>query len=169
MLFRSGLEWDFKPYTPLLTFFARHAHEHEIKEGFDLFVVNFKVPFITFSVTSENLWIDELARANPYTHNVMINRATAEKKGIKDGDRILIESGISKGEGYVKVTELIHPECLGIPSTLGHWARAYSISKYKGVSFNNFLPAPDVAYIDTLSGQTDSCTRVRVTCIGGPK
>ena len=54
--------------------------------------LNFKVPFITFSVTSENLWIDELARANPYTHNVMINRATAEKKGIKDGDRILIDN-----------------------------------------------------------------------------
>ena len=164
---KLNLEWDFKPYTPLLTFFACHAHEHEIKEGFDLFVVNFKVPFITFSVTSENLWIDELSRANPYTHNVMINRVTAEKKGIKDGDRILIESAISKGEGFVKVTELIHPECVGIPSTLGHWARAYSISKYKGTSFNNFLPAPDVAYIDTLSGQTDSCTRVRVTRLGG--
>jgi molybdopterin-containing oxidoreductase family molybdopterin binding subunit len=161
-----GLDWDFRPYTPLLTYFACHAHEHEAKDGFDLFIVNFKVPFITFSVTSENLWIDELARANPYTHNVMINRATARRKGIEDGDRILIESAISKGEGVVKVTELIHPDCLGIPSTLGHWARAYSISKYKGTGFNNFLPAPDVAYIDTLSGQTDSCTRVRVTRIG---
>lgn len=161
------LDWDFKPYTPLLTYFPCHAHQHDAKDGFDLFIVNFKVPFITFSVTSENLWIDELSRANPYTHNVMINRATADKKGIKDGDRVLIESAISKGEGMVKVTELIHPDCLGIPSTLGHWARAYSISKYKGTAFNNFLPAPDVDYIDTLSGQTDSCTRVRVTPIRG--
>ncbi|MBM3512562.1 MAG: hypothetical protein FJX59_02475 [Alphaproteobacteria bacterium] len=161
------LEWDFRPYTPLLTYFACHAHQHEAKDGFDLFIVNFKVPFITFSVTSENLWIDELSRANPYTHKVMINRATAEKKGIRDGDRVLIESAISKGEGVVKLTELIHPDCLGIPSTLGHWARAYSISKYKGTGFNNFLPAPDVDYIDTLSGQTDSCTRVRVTPFRG--
>lgn len=162
---KLGFEWDFRPYTPLLTYFPCHSHEHDHgrSEGFDLFIVNFKVPFITFSVTSENLWIDELSRANPYTHNVMINTKTAVAKGIKDGDRILIESEISKGEGFVKVTELIHPECLGIPSTLGHWARAYSISKHKGTGFNNFLPAPDVAYIDTLSGQTDSCTRVRVT------
>ncbi len=165
------LEWDFRPYTPLLTYFPCHTHEHDHgrAEGFDLFIVNFKVPFITFSVTSENLWIDELARGNPYTHNVMINTVTAAKKGIKDGDRILIESEISKGEGYVKVTELIHPECIGIPSTLGHWARAYTVSKYKGTSFNNFLPAPDVAYIDTLSGQTDSCTRVRISRLGGPR
>ena len=167
------LDWDFAPYTPLLTYFPcrahdpDHAHDNGAAEGFDLFIVNFKVPFITFSVTSENLWIDELSRANPYTHNVMINRATAAKKGIRDGDRILIESAISKGEGVVKVTELIHPECLGIPSTLGHWARAYSISKYKGTGFNNFLPAPDVAFIDTLSGQTDSCTRVKISRIRG--
>ncbi|MSO97861.1 MAG: molybdopterin-binding protein [Rhodospirillaceae bacterium] len=162
---KLGLRWDFKPYTPLLTYFACHSHEHTKEDPFDLFIVNFKVPFITFSVTSENLWIDELSRANPYTHNVMINRATAERKGIRDGDRILIESAISKGEGFVKVTELIHPECLGIPSTLGHWARAYSISKHKGTGFNNFLPAPDVEHIDTLSGQTDSCTRVRVSVL----
>ncbi len=39
-------------------------------------------------------------------------------------------------------------------------------AKYKGTSFNNFLPAPSVDYIDTLSGQTDSCTRVKVSKIG---
>ena len=53
----------------------------------------------------------------------------------------------------------------GIPATLGHWARKLSVSKYKGTAFNNFLPAPSVDHIDTLSGQTDSCTRVRVTKI----
>jgi anaerobic selenocysteine-containing dehydrogenase len=164
-----GLQWDFRPYTPLLTYFPCHAHEHEIRDGFDLLIVNFKIPFITFSVTSENLWIDEISRGNPYTHAVMINRATAQKKGIRDGDRVLIESSVGKGEGVARVTELIHPDCLGIPSTLGHWARAYSISKYKGTGFNNFLPAPDVDYIDTLSGQIDSCMRVRITRLSPKK
>jgi hypothetical protein len=40
-----------------------------------------------------------------------------------------------------------------------------ALSKYKGTAFNNFLPAPNVDHIDTLSGQTDSCTRVRVSKI----
>ncbi len=157
-----GIEWDLSPYTPLLKYFPCHSHS-ENDPGFDLQVVNFKVPFLTFSVTVENLWIDEIAQANPYTYNVMINSKTAEAKGLKDGDRIRIESRFADGEGTLKTTELIHPECIGIPSTLGHWARAYSISKYKGTGFNNFLPAPDVAFIDTLSGQTDSCVRVKVT------
>lgn len=159
-----GLDWDFRPYTPLLTYFPCHAHEHE-DEDYDLFVVNFKIPFINFSITVENPWIDEIASGNPYTYNVMLNRVTAEKKGLEDGDRILIESRFANGEGTLKVTELIHPECIAIPGTLGHWAQQFSISKYKGTGFNNFLPAPGVEYIDTLSGQTDSCTRVRVSKI----
>jgi len=156
-----AIDWDLDPYSPLLQYFPCQAHADGEKD-FDLQVVNFKVPFITFSVTSENLWIDEISRANPYTHNVMINVDTAERKGLKDGDRISIESHFASGEGMVKTTQLIHPDCIGIPSTLGHWARAYSVSKYKGTGFNNFLPAPDVAFIDTLSGQTDSCVRVKV-------
>ena len=159
-----GIEWDLSPYAPLLQYFPCHAHEDHA-EGFDLHVVNFKVPFITFSITVENLWIDEISEANPYTYNVMLNRKTAGEKGLKDGDRIKIESQFASGEGTLKTTELIHPDCIGIPSTLGHWARAYSVSKYKGTGFNNFLPAPDVAFIDTLSGQTDSCVRVKVSKI----
>jgi anaerobic selenocysteine-containing dehydrogenase len=159
-----GLEWDLRPYTPLLSYFACHAHEYPDEEH-DLFVVNFKMPFITFSL-NHNVWIDELATGNPYTYNVMLNRVTAQEKGLEDGDRILIESRFAKGEGTLKVTELIHPECIGIPGTLGHWARKLSVSKYKGTGFNNFLPAPSVDFIDTLSGQTDSCTRVKVSKIG---
>ncbi|MFL2769646.1 MAG: molybdopterin-dependent oxidoreductase [Rhodospirillaceae bacterium] len=156
-----GIEWDTDPYVPLLEYFPCHSNEGGDSE-FDLHVINFKVPFITFSITSENLWIDEISRANPYTYNVMINTKTAEGKGITDGDVIRITSPFAEGQGVVKTTELIHPDCIGIPSTLGHWARAYSVSKYKGTSFNNFLPAPDVAFIDTLSGQTDSCVRVKI-------
>ena len=159
-----GLEWDFRPYTPLLSYFPCHAHEHPDGEH-DLFVVNFKLPFINFSL-NHNLWINEIAKGDPYTYNVMLNRVTAEAKGLVDGDRILIESPYAKGEGTLKVTELIHPECIGIPGTLGHWARKLSVSKYKGTGFNNFLPAPSVDFIDTLSGQTDSCTRVKVSKLG---
>ena len=164
-----GIEWDLRPYTPLLSYFPCHAHVHEDRD-FDLFVVNFKLPFITFSL-NHNMWIDEIARGNPYTYNVMLNRTTGERKGLKDGDRVLIESKFAVGEGTLKLTELIHPECIGIPGTQGHWARQLSVAKYKGTSFNNFLPAPSVDFIDTLSGQTDSCTRVRVTRLvaGSPR
>ena len=92
----------------------------------------------------------------------MINKKTAARKNLKDQDHVKIISRFSSGEGYIKTTDLIHPECLGIPSTLGHWANAYSISKYKGTGFNNFLPEPNIAFLDTLSGQTDSCVKVKI-------
>lgn len=154
------LDWDLAPYSPLLQYFPCDAHEPDGK--YDLITVNFKVPFQNFSVTAENVWVDEISSANPYLHNVMINAATARKKGLQDGDRVVIESRWTKDEGRVKVTELVHPECVGIPGTLGHWARDMVISGGKGTAFNNFLPPPTMSRVDTLSGQVDSCVRVNV-------
>jgi anaerobic selenocysteine-containing dehydrogenase len=156
-----GLDWDFAPYNPLLQYFACDAHKED--GDFDLITVNFKVPFQTFSVTAENVWVDEIASANPYLHKVMVNAATARKKGLQDGDHVIIESHWTKDEGIVKVTELVHPECLGIPGTLGHWARDMVISQGKGTAFNNFLPPPTMNRVDTWSGQVDSCVRVKLT------
>ncbi len=158
-----GLEWDLAPYDPLLRYFACDAHAPDGE--YDLITVNFKVPFQTFSVTAENVWIDEIASGNPYLHRVMINSATAGAKGLTDGDRVSVESRWTQDEAVVKVTELVHPECLGIPGTLGHWARDMVISGGKGTAFNNFLPPPSMSRIDTWSGQVDSCIRVRVTKI----
>ncbi|MGE0314240.1 MAG: molybdopterin-dependent oxidoreductase [Lautropia sp.] len=164
---RLGLDgWDVTPYAPLLSFFACEALEPD--GDFDLFIVNFKVPFQTFSVTAENPWIDEISRANPYTYNVMMNRATAVAKGLGDGDAVLVESRHGTERATLRLTELIHPECLGIPGMFGHWAARKTVSNRKGASFNNLLPPPDLSRIDIVTGQVDSCTRVRVSRIPEP-
>ncbi len=158
---RLGLaDWDVTPYAPLLSFFPCEALRPDGE--YDLLIVNFKVPFQTFSVTAENPWIDEISRANPYTYNVMLNSATAMAKGLRDGDEILIESRHGAERATLRVTELIHPECLGIPGMFGHWAARKTVSNRKGASFNNFLPPPSEKRIDVVTGQIDSCARVRV-------
>ncbi len=155
-----GLDWDVTPYSPLLSFFPCEALHADAE--YDLLIVNFKVPFQNHSISGENLWIDEISVANPYAYYVMLNRRTAAAKGLEDGDRILIESRHGREEGTLRVTELIHPECIGIPGIFGHWAIRKPVSRGKGVAFNNLLPPPDAARIDVVSGQLDACVRVRV-------
>jgi molybdopterin-containing oxidoreductase family molybdopterin binding subunit len=154
-------DWDVTPYTALLAFFPCEALEPDGE--YDLLIVNFKVPFQTFSVTAENPWIDEISRANPYAYNVMMNSRTAASKRLHDGDPVLIESRYGFEEATLKVTELIHPECLGIPGMFGHWAVRKTVSHKKGASFNNLLPPPSERRIDVVTGQVDSCVRVKVS------
>jgi len=155
-----GLDWDFDPYTPLPKFIPCSAHEED--KEYDLISVNFKVPFHTFSFSAENIWIDEISKANPYTYNIMVSSSVAEKKGLKDADFVGVESKYGKVSGRLKVTELIHPECVGIGGTFGHWAKNLPIARGKGVSYNELLPSPSLARIDTVSGQIDMCVRVKI-------
>ncbi len=161
---KLGLDWDVTPYAPLLSFFPCEALRPDGE--YDLLIVNFKVPFQNHSISGENLWIDEISVANPYAYNVMINRRTAAAKGLADGDRVAIESRHGREEGTLKVTELIHPECIGIPGIFGHWAARKKISSGKGVGFNNLLPTPDTSRIDVITGQIDTCARVKITRLG---
>jgi molybdopterin-containing oxidoreductase family molybdopterin binding subunit len=158
-----GIKWDFRPYQPLINYIPCHEHHHEDGDEYDLLIVNFKVPFQTQSISQQNIWLDEISRANPYTFNVMMHPSAADRKGLRSGDRVLIESHHGKDEGTLKVTQVVHPECLGIPATLGHWARNLHVAAKKGTSFNTLLPPPNIKQIDTLSGQIDTCARVKVT------
>jgi len=157
---KLGLAWNVTPYAPLLRFFPCEALSPD--GDYDLLIVNFKLPFQNHSISGENPWIDEISIANPYAYRVMLNRRTAAEKGLADGDRVVIESRHGKEEGTLRVTELIHPECVGIPGIFGHWAIRKPISRGKGAAFNNLLPPPAIARIDVVSGQLDSCVRVRI-------
>lgn len=158
---RLGLDrWDVSPYAPLLDFHSCEALEPDGE--YDLLIVNFKLPFHTFSITAENPWIDEISRANPYAYNVMMNSSTAAAKGLRDGDRVRIESRHGAEDAMLRVTELIHPECLGIPGMFGHWAIRKTVARGNGASFNNLLPPPSESRIDIITGQVDACARVRV-------
>lgn len=157
---KLGLDWDVTPYSPLLRFFPCEALKPDGE--FDLLIVNFKLPFQNHSISGENPWIDEISTANPYAYCVMLNRRTAAAKGLADGERVVIESRHGREEGTLRVTELIHPECVGIPGIFGHWAVRKPASRGKGAAFNNLLPPPSASRIDVVSGQLDTCVRVRV-------
>ncbi|MFQ5905636.1 MAG: molybdopterin dinucleotide binding domain-containing protein, partial [bacterium] len=156
-----GIAWDVSDYTPLPDWKPCPAYEEPPDSEFDLFAVNFKLPFHTFTITTENPWLNDLSERHPYAYKILINAVRAQEKGIRDGDLIYVESRAGRVQGRVKVVQGIHPEVVGIAGTFGHWAAGKPISRDKGVHFNTLLPL-EMERIDTLSGAVDACVRVRV-------
>ena len=155
-----NLDWDFTPYSPVPLWIPCEAHTPD--DEYDLIATNCKLPTHQFSVTAENLWIDEIATGNPYSYSVMIHTSVAETKGLVDGDAVCVESKYGYIKGKLKVTELMHPDTVGTCGTFGHWAKGMPIAQSKGVLHNALLPTPNLDRVDAISGQVDMCVSVKI-------
>jgi molybdopterin-containing oxidoreductase family molybdopterin binding subunit len=154
-------EWDTSDYKAVPEWKPCPAFA-DGKAPYDLYVVNFKIPFHSLSITTQNPWLSELAERNPYAYKILINAETAARKGVRDGDEIWVESEAGKVKGVAKVTECIHPEVIGIAGVFGSWAEGKPVAKGKGVHFNTLLPL-SMERIDPISSGVDSCIRVKVS------
>ena len=158
---KLGQKWDTSDYKAVPEWKACPAYEGG-KPPYDLYVVNFKIPFHALSVTTQNPWLSDLAEHNPYAYKILINSETAARKGIEDGQEIWVESEAGRVKGTAKLTECIHPEVVGIAGVFGSWAEGKPVAKGKGVHFNSLLPL-NMKRIDPISSGVDSCIRVKVT------
>lgn len=153
--------WDFSDYQVLPEWKPCDAYD-DVSPPYDLYVVNFKLPFHSLSFTTQNPWLTDLAEHHPYAYKILLNTQTAKRKGIKDGEEIWVESAAGKVKGEVKVTECIHPEVVGIAGVFGSWAKGKPVARGKGVHFNTLLPI-NMDRIDPVSTGVDSCIRVKVS------
>lgn len=157
-----GVEWDVTEYKPLPSWHPGPAHREKRPE-FDLYAVPFRVPFLIHSWGTHNPWLTELAEAHPWAFKIIMNASTAAKKGIKDGDEIVVQGGTGyKLEGKVKLTQCIHPEVVALSRHGGHWAKRHPVSQGKGNLFNTLVPHTK-EYIDPLFGGLEACIKVQVT------
>lgn len=153
-------DWDVSDYEALPDWKPCPAYEEKEGER-DLLAFNFRVATHSFSWTAENPWLAELAEFNPYAQKVIINTETAKRKGIKDGDRVYVESAVAKVSGIAKVTECVHPEAVGISGHFGSLAKGKPIAYGKGTNFNNLLPFGE-KWMDPVSTGVDACVNVKV-------
>jgi anaerobic selenocysteine-containing dehydrogenase len=138
------------------------AHNSE----FDLWAINWKTPMGPFYCgdTYGNVWLHETMKTwDPYEYAVWLNSATAAKKGIKDGDTIVIESRWGKTQGKVKVTELIHPDVVGFPAGHGAASPMANPITAEGAYFNALcnLDENNLA-VDPLTAQVEEGPAVKV-------
>jgi len=136
---------------------------------YDMWVCNWKTPFMPFGTanTQENAWLAELREEDPYEMYIWINTETAKKKRLEDGDEVWIESRYGKTKGKLKLTELIHPEVVGIPAGYGSGTIMMSPDAKKGTYYNTLLTSQEDTGIDPVSGSISISPKVKVYKVDG--
>ncbi|MEW6442815.1 MAG: molybdopterin-dependent oxidoreductase [bacterium] len=157
--------WDTSWYRPLPDWHPCSAYAAP-PPGYDLFLANSKLPLLGHTINSENAWVDDIATRSPLDYRILLHTSAAEKRGIRDGDRVCVESTAGKVQGRVRVTECVHPQVVGTLGILGHWAHGKPISRGKGVNSNSLQPF-GWDMVDPLSGQIDVCARVKIYKVQG--
>lgn len=120
--------------------------------GIDEFrLVHGKQPWHSHSVTANNPYL--MAMTKKYNGEWMwMNRSRAEQLGIKHGDTVTVESSVARKKARVKVTELLHPDCVWIANSYGNFSEKQQIGYGIGVNFNDFLEVQ----VEPMAGGTNS-------------
>jgi len=156
-----GVEMDYSRYEGVPDWFPCPSHEVKSPE-YDLWSFYYRDVLHTNSFTMENPWLDELSQMTPYTYTISINTGTANKKGIKDGDMICVESFAGrKIQGRANLTQGINLEAVGIAGCAGHWSKNQPIAKGKGVFYNELIEI-DAEHFDPGNLNMDLCAKVKV-------
>jgi anaerobic selenocysteine-containing dehydrogenase len=153
-----------KAFQPIPTWVP--CHEFNAPADFDMWAINWKTPMGPFYCgnTYGNVWLHETMKTwDPYEYALWINSATAAKKGIKDGDTIVVESRYGKTQGLARVTELIHPEVIGFPAGHGAASSMANPITAEGGYFNALcnLDENNMA-LDPLTAQVEEGPAVKV-------
>ena len=156
------VDWDVSDYQALPDWKPCPAYE-QADPGYDLYIVNYKVPRHTHSQTADNALLRKISERAGRDLTVQISPAAAEEKGLKSGDTVWVESkeGV-KAKGVVLVTDLVHPEVLGVAGGFGRWAGRKSGQQTSEFSVNAFISLR-LDRIDHVSGALDACVKVKVT------
>lgn len=136
---------------------------HEVKDPeFDVWGIYYRDIMHTNSFTMQNVWLDEASTRDAYIYYINLNKSTAARKGIKDGDWICLES--VKGRkvwGKANLSEAIHPEVLAVAGCTGHWSKDQPIARAKGTFFNALLEI-DYEHASPANLNLDNCVKLKV-------
>jgi anaerobic selenocysteine-containing dehydrogenase len=131
---------------------------------YDLMATNWKSNTHTMGFTQDNAFLMEIATLHdPYLSTVWINRSTAEKKGIKDGDIVWVESYNSgkRQRGEVMLSEVVHPDSVMFGMTANNWSCYMNPAAQDGMIYNQLISS-DFKFIDPISGGIEVHTAVKV-------
>ena len=156
-----GLTWDDVWYDPLPHWLQ--CPSHEVRDArYDLWGFYYRDTLHTNSFTNENPWLDEAARLDPYSYTIAVNAATGRRKGLRDGQEVWLESPHGRRvRGRVRLTETVHPDCVGVGGCAGHWAKTLPIARGKGIMFNDLLEV-DWDHGSPVNLNLDTCVKLRI-------
>lgn len=158
------LEWD--QFNPLPEYYTPISHK-ELTHEFDLFAFSYRDILHTNSTLYENPWIIKASEMSPYTLTITLNVKTAREKGLKEGDRICLETPYGRKEtGTLKLMEGQHPRTVAIAGQAGLWSDGRPIAKGKGSNFDKLLQS-DITHFDPIALCLETAIPVKVYKIEG--
>jgi anaerobic selenocysteine-containing dehydrogenase len=162
--------WSALPsyYRPLMYERAPGEPEDWRDSEYNLITVTHRDSLHAHATSSQNPWIDEMSKTNPYSYNWMMHHDYAQKKGIEDGDWIVVENHAGdQVPGRVKLTWLIHYNCIGAVG-LGTWSKYRPVGRDKGIRYNELLRGNSRNFC-SLTGSFEDSARVRAYKVEGEK
>ena len=158
----AGIPWDVSDYQPIPDWKPCQAHLDDENSEYDLFAVNSKAAFHTFSSTVGNPVLTEIQNAHHFGSKVLLSHKTAVRKGIKDGDEVWVESTAGfRVKGTARLTDCVRPDVVGFMGLYGKWAKHVREEGRRGPHFNTLLPY-DRERIDTVATTVDMCIKAKV-------
>lgn len=119
-------------------------------------LIHGKQPWHSHSQTNNSPYLLAMTKSYHGTW-LWMNRLRAEKLGIKNGDTATVESRIEyrgqpprivKKTLQVKATDMLHPECVWLPSAHGCFSPNMTYGNGQGANYNDFA----AARVEPLSG-----------------
>ena len=153
--------WRF--YQPIPSWVERP--DEKAAPDYDLWALNWATPQFRMSCGDQvgNPLLNEVVDGcDPYQFTVLLNKATAARKGLKDGERVIVEAYWGgKTEGTLRVTDLMHPDAVGIPAIHGFRSMHRNPVTRRGPHYNSLLSSAEGTF-DPVHGGIDRNPRVRV-------
>lgn len=154
-------DWPLGDYEPL-PYWLDNQVVRDGERGYDLYAITFKEALHTFADTVTLSWLKEVSDKDENVHGgILINRATAEARGIENGQRVRLVSPGGSLEGHVRVIEGIHPQVLGVSNAITRSFVDREGRQVRGAHFNRLLSG-GMNYTDSVTGGLESTARVRL-------
>lgn len=112
---------------------------------YPLYLINWKEATHTHTRTQNNALLLEMKPTNP----LMIHPDTAAKRGIQDGDEVIVKSPFGQVHAVVQVTLRMNPNVVGLQHGFGHTALG-KLAKGRGTADGSLRPTK----ADPLSGMS---------------
>jgi anaerobic selenocysteine-containing dehydrogenase len=156
----DDMDYVFDLYKPV-------AHWVETSEmnvdGYDLWAVNWKTPYIGNDAgnLTGNPWLAEIYAKDPWESVILMNPVAAERKKLKNGDLVIVQSRYGRIEGRLRVSQLFHPDTVGIGGSYGLGTSQSNPLNRLGPNFNALLSIDPITFDGVSAGQ-DTAPAVKI-------
>lgn len=122
-------------YSPLPMKEHAFPAPHKEAKGYEFYLITFKRMYFNQSNNASNPLLREVAH-DADENFVLINRETARRLGIDEGDYVFVESRVGRIKIKAKLAEGIRPDTVAISYHYGHWSRSLPEYAKKGENPN---------------------------------